>query len=77
MYGKAGKDTAGRQHSTQRQGTILRFLAASEEPEIHIFLDLVFEPFRDFMAGDVLEKVEGLSGEVNMKSVIPLGKQHR
>lgn len=78
MYGKAGKDTAGRKHSEQRQGNIFRFLASSDEPEINIFLDLVFEPFQEFMAdGDIMEKVQELLDDVNMKAVIPLGKQTR
>ena len=53
MQTKTGKDTAGKQHSHLRKNIVLRFLAGCQKEELHIFLDLMFEPFKHLVSGIV------------------------
>jgi len=54
MQSKTGKDTSGRGNSQYRKSIILRFLGGSKQDEVNSFLDMVFEPFRDYFTGTVV-----------------------
>ena len=46
-----GKDAAARVRGVMRKKVILDFIANSQEHEVKIFLDLIFEPFLHFCSG--------------------------
>ena len=60
MQTKTGKDTAGRAHSQLRKNLILRFLAGLQQEELQFFMDLIFQPFKHLVSGNMSVNVANL-----------------
>ncbi|XP_064627386.1 small subunit processome component 20 homolog [Lineus longissimus] len=74
MLGKAGRNTAGKDQSTKRKNIILAFLGGCQQSELHLFIDLMFAPFKQFVTGDIIERLTELTTDVDTSCVIPVGK---
>jgi len=76
---KQGRDVSRRKHGGAVKTSILAFIASSQQDEIRIFFDLIFEPFRRYLSDlqqqniDVVEvNVQAIMSTVDVAEVIPL-----
>ncbi|XP_038612128.1 small subunit processome component 20 homolog [Tachyglossus aculeatus] len=76
MKNKTGSKTQGRSAAGTRMSLVLRFLAGSLPEEIHMFLDLMFEPVKHFSEGPCHSAVLQAVEELDLSKVLPLGRQH-
>ncbi|XP_068951330.1 small subunit processome component 20 homolog [Petaurus breviceps papuanus] len=76
MKNKTGSKTQGKSASGTRMSIVLRFLAGSSPEEVHMFLDLLFEPVKHFKNGACLSAVLQAVEDLDLSRVIPLGRQH-
>ncbi|XP_061420704.1 small subunit processome component 20 homolog [Lethenteron reissneri] len=76
MMSKTGNRTQGRAGATTRMSIVLRFLASSLPEEMHMFVRLLLEPVASFMEGSCVHAVTRTVQELELGSVIPLGRQH-
>ncbi|XP_043821455.1 small subunit processome component 20 homolog [Dromiciops gliroides] len=76
MKNKTGSKTQGKSASGTRMSIVLRFLAGSSPEEVHMFLDLLFEPVKHFKHGPCHSAVLRAVEDLDLSRVIPLGRQH-
>nr|XP_058937875.1 small subunit processome component 20 homolog isoform X2 [Kogia breviceps] len=76
MKNKTGSKTQGKSASGTRMSIILRFLAGTQPEEIQIFLDLLFEPVKHFKNGECHSAVIQAVEDLDLSTVLPLGRQH-
>ncbi|XP_044533441.1 small subunit processome component 20 homolog [Gracilinanus agilis] len=76
MKNKTGSKTQGKSASGTRMSIVLRFLAGSSPEEVHMFLDLLFEPVKHFRNGPCHSAVLQAVQDLDLSRVIPLGRQH-
>ncbi|NXC50218.1 UTP20 protein, partial [Penelope pileata] len=76
MRNKTGSKTQGKSAAATRMSIVLRFLAGSLPEEIRMFLDLLFEPVKQFSHGPCQTAVLRSMSEVDLAKVLPLGRQH-
>ncbi|XP_020837992.1 LOW QUALITY PROTEIN: small subunit processome component 20 homolog [Phascolarctos cinereus] len=76
MKNKTGSKTQGKSASGTRMSIVLRFLAGSLPEEVHMFLDLLFEPVKHFRNGPCHSAVLQAVEDLDLSRVIPLGRQH-
>ncbi|XP_051857734.1 small subunit processome component 20 homolog isoform X2 [Antechinus flavipes] len=76
MKNKTGSKTQGKSASGTRMSIVLRFLAGSSSEEVHMFLDLLFEPVKHFKNGPCHSAVLRAVEDLDLSRVIPLGRQH-
>ncbi|XP_072511808.1 small subunit processome component 20 homolog [Notamacropus eugenii] len=76
MKNKTGSKTQGKSASGTRMSIVLRFLAGSSPEEVHMFLDLLFEPVKHFKNGPCHSAVLRAVEDLDLSRVIPLGRQH-
>ncbi|XP_074082789.1 small subunit processome component 20 homolog [Macrotis lagotis] len=76
MKNKTGSKTQGKSASGTRMSIVLRFLAGSSPEEVHMFLDLLFEPVKQFKNGSCHSAVLQAVEDLDLSRVIPLGRQH-
>jgi len=76
---KQGRDVSRRKHGEAVKTSILAFVAGSQEDEIRIFFDLVFEPFLHYLSDlrhqnvdDVERNVQTIMSTIDVAEVIPL-----
>ena len=76
---KQGRDVSRRKHGEVVKTSILAFVASSQEDEVRIFFDLIFEPFQSYLSGlrdqnvdEVETNVQAIMSNVDVAEVIPL-----
>ncbi|GAB6033711.1 U3 snoRNP protein [Chamberlinius hualienensis] len=74
MQKKPKKKHAGKASFHSKRRAIFQYLAKSREDEFKIFLDLIFDPIRPFIEGDILNLVES---SLDFENVIPLRNLER
>ncbi|KAL4233743.1 hypothetical protein ACF0H5_008423 [Mactra antiquata] len=78
LYGKmnvkTGKGTTGKQYSNFRQSIVFRFLNGCQTDELKIFVDLVFQPFKQLITGNPLTLVKNIIENTDLTNVLPVKK---
>ena len=76
---KQGRDVSRRKRGEAVQTSILAFIAGSQQDEIRIFFDLIFEPFQHYLSDlrqqnvdDIETNVQTIMSTVDVAEVIPL-----
>ena len=76
---KSGRDISRRKHGEAVKTSILAFIASSQQDEVRIFFDLIFEPFEQYLSDlqqqnvdDIETNVQTIMSAVNVAEVIPL-----
>ncbi|KAG8539047.1 hypothetical protein GDO81_021552, partial [Engystomops pustulosus] len=76
MRSKTGSKTEGKAAAGTRMAIVLRFLAGSQNEEIHMYLDLLYEPVSHLKDGSCLAMVQQSVEQLDLSKVLPLGRQH-
>ena len=65
---KQGRDVSRRKHGEAVKTSILAFIASSQQDEIRIFFDLIFEPFYHYLSDLEQQNVDGV--EMNVQTIM-------
>ncbi|KAG8578425.1 hypothetical protein GDO81_010485 [Engystomops pustulosus] len=76
MRSKTGSKTEGKAAAGTRMAIVLRFLAGSQNEEIHMYLDLLYEPVSHLKDGSCLAMVQQSVEQLDLSKFLPLGRQH-
>uniref|UniRef100_A0A8C4RTT2 UTP20 small subunit processome component n=1 Tax=Erpetoichthys calabaricus TaxID=27687 RepID=A0A8C4RTT2_ERPCA len=76
MRSKTGSKTQGKSGAGTRMSIVMRFLAGSLPDELGLFIDLLFEPMKNYSKGACLTAVQTAMAQVDLSRVLPLGRQH-
>ncbi|KAG2460222.1 UTP20 protein, partial [Polypterus senegalus] len=76
MRSKTGSKTQGKSGAGTRMSIVMRFLAGSLPEELGLFIDLLFEPVKNYSKEACLTAVQTAMAQVDLSRVLPLGRQH-
>ncbi|XP_007893650.2 small subunit processome component 20 homolog [Callorhinchus milii] len=76
MRSKTGAKTQGKAAAGTRMSIVLQFLAGSLPEEMRVFLNLLFEPVKQFTQGTCLPAVLRILEDLDLTKIPSLGRQH-
>ncbi|XP_049511319.1 small subunit processome component 20 homolog [Dermacentor silvarum] len=76
MHTRSGSATGGKSSFSNRQGTVLRFLASCQESELGAFMDLELATLKQYLSDGIMDTVNNIRDNLDLSKVVPIRRLH-
>ncbi|XP_070382892.1 small subunit processome component 20 homolog [Dermacentor albipictus] len=76
MHMRSGSATGGKSSFSNRQGTVLRFLASCQESELGAFMDLELATLKQYLSDGIMDTVNNIRDNLDLSKVVPVRRLH-
>ncbi|XP_075529751.1 small subunit processome component 20 homolog [Dermacentor variabilis] len=76
MHMRSGSATGGKSSFSNRQGTVLRFLASCQEAELGAFMDLELATLKQYLSDGITDTVNNIRNNLDLSKVVPIRRLH-